>query len=814
MNYEVYSYWNIEELQGVFNAIAALTASNDFTGLLRVLALIAIASMALAVLAGRARHEDFWRWVFMVAVINGLMIVPKASVILVDRTSTQPPRVVANVPIGLAVIAHTTSKIGDWLTRSFETVFSLPSDIQFNKNGFLFGHRILTEVQNLSPDTVSGVWMKDFQEFWRECVTPDIENGVLSPDTLRTTTDIMGALNNTNPALYVTLSTVGTVPCNPTAYNDLNNRLNNQVVPALLNRLGEITFPADPLKNTLIQNAIMTAYSHSQVMNNTAQTIVRQAVMQAATVNAYCNVFAQVGDSNRAALCYATAQGANQTDFTYQVLSKIAESSMPKLKSAIEMIQYAVFPLIVAFAIVAGHMALPIIRTYVMSMVWVQLWPPLYAIVHYIMSVKMKTYGAQLGSYAGTLAGQADLIKMGVSDQAIAGMLVVAIPPIAAALVKGGEIGLQAVAGLVSAPRTAEKQAAATVKGVEAIGDWAVHQRVTTQMQDGTMKTSFSDGSYVVSSEPAYSRIGISSSLSTSVASQLTQKASETTNAAINEAIAAGEKISSALDTVGRLVQSHRRGESFGQGFSEADTSAVTRAYSEANQIAKDFARSLGISEREATQVLATVAAGGGLTVVKGMLQSAGSSEAAKLDENRFSEISKIATDFRNAIDRVNQIAKKAEFSTSETADISALKEVSASLGQSKEFSKNASANFQISQALQREASLAESNRFEFSRNMTNEFMSFMEKQINPFTGRNFTKEDVAQMDAKNQELLVPYMQKFAQEQAEKIASGYKNNASGINPQAFYDQNSARIAGQAGNVTAFGTTNIGRVESA
>ena len=63
--YEVYSYWNILELQGAFNAIASLTNSNNFTGLLRVLALIAILSLALAVLAGRARHEDFWRWVVM-----------------------------------------------------------------------------------------------------------------------------------------------------------------------------------------------------------------------------------------------------------------------------------------------------------------------------------------------------------------------------------------------------------------------------------------------------------------------------------------------------------------------------------------------------------------------------------------------------------------------------------------------------------------------------------------------------------------------------------------------------------------------------
>lgn len=472
MNYEVYSYWNLLELEGVFNAIAALTASNDFTGLLRVLALVAMIALVLAVLAGRARHEDFWRWVIMAAIVNGMLLVPKTSVILVDRTGTEPNRVVANVPVGLAALAHGTSRIGDWLTRAFETVFALPDDLQFQKRGLMFGHAVLTETQFLSPDMVSGAWMKDFQEFWRECVTPDIITNYLPLDTLRKTTDLWAALGDTNPARYVTLTTVGTVPCHPTAYNDLGNRLNNSVVPALITSYGLQKFPNDPQAVTNAQNGIVASYAFGLGISNTAHNIVKQAAMQQAMVLAYCGVFSQSGDSNRAALCYSTAMGAYQTNHTYQVLAKIAESSMPKLKSAIEIIQYAVAPIILAFAVVAGHLAFPVLKTYTMSLVWIQLWPPLYAVVHYIQTVKMQAYEAALGASAGTLEGSAQLVNMGVSDQAVAGMLTMAIPPIAAALVKGGEVGLQAVAGLVSAPRTAERQAADVAKGNESVGQW------------------------------------------------------------------------------------------------------------------------------------------------------------------------------------------------------------------------------------------------------------------------------------------------------------------------------------------------------
>ena len=42
MNFEVYAYWNIEELTATFNAVAALMGSGDYLGLLRTLALVGI----------------------------------------------------------------------------------------------------------------------------------------------------------------------------------------------------------------------------------------------------------------------------------------------------------------------------------------------------------------------------------------------------------------------------------------------------------------------------------------------------------------------------------------------------------------------------------------------------------------------------------------------------------------------------------------------------------------------------------------------------------------------------------------------------
>jgi conjugal transfer mating pair stabilization protein TraG len=110
----------------------------------------------IATLSGRERLDGMWKWLFFLAIFQALLLVPKVTVTIVDRTGNEPPRAVANVPIGLGAFAHAMSKVGDWLTGAFETVFSLPDDVRFRKNGTLFGHRVLAErlaVKSGNPDT-------------------------------------------------------------------------------------------------------------------------------------------------------------------------------------------------------------------------------------------------------------------------------------------------------------------------------------------------------------------------------------------------------------------------------------------------------------------------------------------------------------------------------------------------------------------------------------------------------------------------------------------------------------------------------------
>lgn len=819
MNYEIYSYWNIIELQGVFNAIAALTASSDFTGLLRVLALIAIVSLVLAVLAGRARHEDFWRWVIMLAIMNGLMIVPKSTVILVDRTGTEPNRVVSNVPIGLAVLAHTTTKFGDWLTRAYETVFSLPNDLQFQKHGLMFGHAMLTETQVLSPDMASGTWMKDFQEFWRECVTPDIVSGYLSVDTLRNSTNLWADLGGTNPARYVTLSTVGTVPCHPTAYNDLGSRLDNAVVPAIITSYGTRKFPGDAMAVTNTKNGIVAAYSYGLGVSNTAEAIVKQAAVQQAMTQAYCGVFAQSGDSNRAALCYSTGMGAYQTNKTYETLAEIARSSMPKLKSAIEIVQYAVAPIIIAFAVVAGHLALRVLKTYAMSLVWVQLWAPLYAVVHYIQTVKMQNYQDVLGAAAGTLQGSATLFNMGVSDQAVAGMLVVAIPPIAAALVKGGEVGLQAVAGLVSAPRTAERQAADTAKGNESVGQWKTAPTIdyaaspapvmARRSDDGSYTYAHPDGSTTYNSSTARDSATFSVRTIGRTERSASHLSEEAQTAATGQLVSAAKSIGASMQRAIDFSLSHLRETGNENKWGIDNAAEVAKAAETAQNIQDKYLKEHGVNEKLHAAIKGTAQAVAQTPKLLDALSpvSLQGKLAAELGSETDAAIAaKHALDlartqgYSEAVRTVAKATQSKAFSEAEKSTTGAKDSLQALTTEGMQHIDQASASFQKSLAYKELASAVRSGAVSIDLDLTTRVMNRLANEratIDGHTYNGFKKHEVDALMRNNNPEMLAMVERIANEETEAmLRERFGNLKTPEEVRAFFKEGKERIPGK------------------
>ena len=106
--WEIYAYQNADSLFGVFNAAAAIHASGDY---MSAVAAVAFCGFVAALIAYAFAPEKLqgWKWLGTVLLVFSILILPRATVGIVDKTGGAPVKVVANVPFGMVMLGSVTS---------------------------------------------------------------------------------------------------------------------------------------------------------------------------------------------------------------------------------------------------------------------------------------------------------------------------------------------------------------------------------------------------------------------------------------------------------------------------------------------------------------------------------------------------------------------------------------------------------------------------------------------------------------------------------------------------------------------------------
>ena len=131
--YELHTLGGGTYLVDLLNAVAAITGAGAYA-VLAQLAGVAGLGWVLFRTAFGGSWKDNAKWILLFVTVWGAMIVPKATVRVVDRLDPAlAPAVVANVPVGLALFASLTSQVGDGLTRLAEQAFTLPNDLAYRR---------------------------------------------------------------------------------------------------------------------------------------------------------------------------------------------------------------------------------------------------------------------------------------------------------------------------------------------------------------------------------------------------------------------------------------------------------------------------------------------------------------------------------------------------------------------------------------------------------------------------------------------------------------------------------------------------------
>lgn len=449
---DYYAYWNGGQIRDLFEALVSICSGSSYGGLLKTAVLAGfLVTLTGALLKWQGLASKVY--LFAAVLFYSVMLVPKVDVAIHDERSADV-YVVSNVPFGVGFFASATSKIGHFLTESFETAFSLPDAERFSKFGLVYPQRALNSLLAAGPVTPEGRALTD--RVIADCIGPELLDHPDKAAELSHSGDIWATISADgwiNPARS-SVSSDGTVQRCDQALQSLDQHLNTVELDFLSKRLGTVLVPeridpADAIRRTLPQSeALLLGVSRS------LEQSLKHSVMLTALPGGMASIAAQAGAPLDLAAKYSASQANLTSEINYRTLARLAEHSLPKTRNCVEFIVIAAFPLMLLLMVAAGSAAGAVFRSFFVLLIWFQLWAPLLSVANYLMiSVDANPMNRIAAEFGGSTLLAAGIIReAGATSQAIAGSIMLLIPVIAFALAKGSDMAFVSMATGLMAP--------------------------------------------------------------------------------------------------------------------------------------------------------------------------------------------------------------------------------------------------------------------------------------------------------------------------------------------------------------------------
>ena len=653
--YELFTLGGGTYLVDLLNAVAAITSGGAYVTLAQLAGVAGLAWVLFRTAFGGS-WKDNAKWILLFVTVWGAMIVPKATVRVVDRLDpTLAPAVVANVPIGLALFASLTSQVGDGLTRLTEQAFTLPNDLQYQRHGLIFGARLAAKATRL--EITDTVFARNVRNYARQCIFHALLLGHMSADDLRESTDIWSLVTasgspsaGASPARMFEFATrqaaTGTgatpidrqiVTCQVGA-SRLNAQWNAEIQRAGT-VFGRRIFPdarTEALARTELLAALPAAHDFLIGAARSAGEIMRQQMVLNAVHDAGEQWAAEAG--NAAALrAYTEARAEAQTVSAYRAIGRQAETWVPLLRIVFECLYVGAFPMAVLLMLTPA--GLPIFRSYVTGLIWLQSWGPLYAVLHRISmgeaAERMQATALMPGGDIGiSLVAQAGIRAVASDVAVMSGYLSMSVPFLAAALAYGLSKATVLATSVLAVGQDAASSAAhegttgnlslantgydthrfATLEGRQIRTSAHVDtDRYTGYAPMGAAMTVTGDGTVVADAGAATSRIPAAGvRLSESLATSHETRAAEARSLSRHWSAEAGQARNAAVTDATAMIERYSHdvstGTAFARGVTESDSSQAQQFDSHVEKLSEIA----GITKNQAAVLIGQASVGGG----------------------------------------------------------------------------------------------------------------------------------------------------------------------------------------------------------
>ncbi len=458
---------NAEQVRDLFEGIVWVTGQGDYV---LVAALLVTCGFIVVLAAGSVRADGRSAIPYFASAVLFWFAcaVPTASVVIEDNRS-ESVYVVDNVPLGVAFTASVASALGTWLAEGYESAFVPVASARFTRFGAVYPERVAEALKAAGPVTTEARNL--LAAVASACFIPEVVTDRAKAAALLKSGDLWATVSAdgwVNPARAAALPD-GTVAYCPAAMKTLAETLEKVELPALKKILGAKLAPdvADP--SGVLAQSVPEAESLLYGVSRALDASLRHAVVMTTVTSAAARAAGEGDPTLALAVGLSKAQGNLASEINYRTMAKLGAEFLPKVRNSLEIVVIGLFPVVVLLALVSGHALGRVVKSWLMVLAALELWPCAASLVNFLMvSRDAGVFGALIEAYgADSLEAAAVIRETGASAQAVAGALMLSVPMVCYMVVCGGAMAIGSMtSGLVApAQSAAQSQGAALAAG-------------------------------------------------------------------------------------------------------------------------------------------------------------------------------------------------------------------------------------------------------------------------------------------------------------------------------------------------------------
>ncbi|MEH8765241.1 conjugal transfer mating-pair stabilization protein TraG [Klebsiella pneumoniae] len=850
---EIYAIAGGDWLRGNLNAIAAFMGTSTWSTIEKMCIAISV-----LIVAGNwvKKHNvmDLIGWVFSLTLVSMLVVI-RTPVQIIDHSNVAQVYEVDNMPIGLAIPASLTTRVGNALIQSYEMVFALPDSVTYSKTGMLFGSNLVAKSTDFLSQNPQITTL--FSDYVQNCVMGDIFlNHKYSFEELLNSPDPYTLIfANPSPLRGVFDKNNQFQTCEE-ASRDLKSALalDTQTGGKTWNYYVRQLFGGKPNPDLLFSQMIGDSYNYFYSSGQSAGQIIRQNVTMNALRSGIQSYAARSGDTaslvNMANTSSLEKQRLAQATMGHQALR-----TLPLMQTVIMGIMIGMFPIMV-MAAMFNMMTLQVLKGYVFALIWLQTWPLLFAILNSAMAYYAKQNGVPV------VLSELSQVQLKNSDIATtAGYIAVMIPPLSWGIVKSmGAAFSSAYSHFSSSGLSATSQAASGVVDgnysfanmqMENVSGYSWGTNSTTsfgqmsrQLANGGMSTQTRDGSMVWDSGGAMSKLPVDINVGRQIASAQQQMAREADVQAESALHGYNSSVTSAWNSLQQFGTNKGNSASTTTGADTTESSQDSMARSKMWNAVVANAKANNISNEESFQQLMDDSAkstqgvdlygsgkwssgdqlfgklgkwGTGLSAEAGVKGSAGWTHSSgntdnvgtsgrESNDSRHDTSSQAAKDFKEASDYFTSRKTTTSGNITDNNASSRVDQFAASLSSAKNSYDQYTSSRTRSHEYSEMASRTESMTGQMNENLTQQFANFVQHRAPQDAEAILTNTSSPEIAAQREALA----REFVKEQVEpRVDAAYQQGRESIG------QNMAGVSGGGdnGSVMADYRQNSGRIDA-